>query len=372
MIPFDDLLTRYNQISGSIENDVIHSLHNGQNINSYFTDRFERSLENYLGIDHVITTNSHTNAIQLLLEVLNITKGGVIVPNNSPIENAFGVTRAGAKPILCDVNSDTYLLDYDEVEDRLENNKHKYIKAVLVVDMYGQMPNMEKFYELCRKHKVFLLEDASHALGSRFNKMPVGYYSHAATVSFSSTDNLSGCGQGGGIITSDAELAKQIRIIINNGCIKKNEHIRLGGDYAMNAFMSIYLYYSLQKFESWNDNRRMIASAYNEAFSAECRPLQYPNGRHVYHLYEYKCESPESRMRIITSLRNNNITYGCHYPNLISDSPMYFGSHTPHLPNSTLSHTPVANALKQLLISLPIFPTMQQSQVNEVIESVLH
>jgi dTDP-4-amino-4,6-dideoxygalactose transaminase len=360
-VPFVDLSGQHAEIADGVERDVLHVLRHGSYVGGHFLDRFERSLANYLDIDHVVGVSNGTDAIQLICEGLDIGKGdSVIVPNNSFIASAFGVSRAGAKPVLVDVNPYTYLIDYDAVEEKLKNNKRHHIKAVLAVNLYGQMPNMEALYELCQKHKVYLLEDAAQSIGATYQKKSVGYYSHAASTSFYPAKNLGGCGQGGAVITNDSALAKRIRIIANQGSIEKYEHICLGGNYRLDSIVAAQLFHALDRLDNWNDRRRAIANLYNEIFGIGRCPVQQPNSRHIYHLYEFKCESLEERNQLASDLNKNSIAYGYHYPNLIGSTTMYMGT-----------HTPVAFDLKDKLISLPIFPTMTPSQVQAVIRVVM-
>jgi len=360
MVPFVDLVAQYKQIAEPVEREVLEILRSGQYTGGQYVERFERHLGNYLFCGNVVGVSNGTDAIQVMCEALNINKGGVIVPNNSFIASAFGVSRAGLKPVFVDCDPDTYLLDYDEVEFKLKNNKNKFIKAVLVVHLYGQMPNMEKFYDLCKKHKVYLLEDAAQAVGATYEKMHVGYYSHAAATSFYPAKNLGGCGQGGAIITTDPMVARRIRTIINQGSEKKYEHVCMGGNYRLDPIVAAFLFHALEKLDDWNENRRAIATRYNEAFAADNRPLQHPNSKHIYHLYEYKCETPEARDKLSDTLRRHEISYGYHYPNLITDTPMYMGT-----------NTPVADGRKRRLISLPMHPFLSLQEVEAVIQAVL-
>ena len=360
-VPFVDLAGQYAEIAADVELDVLYAMRNGNYVGGNFLDRFERSLSNYLDVDHVVGVSNGTDAIQLMLEGLGIGKGdSVIVPNNSFIATAFGVSRAGAKPVLVDIDPDTYLISYDEVEEKLKNNKRHAIKAVIVVDLYGQQPNMEQFYELCMKYKVHLLQDSAQSIGSTYQKKPVGYYSHAASTSFYPTKNLGGIGQAGAVITNDGKLAQKIRVIANQGSESKYEHVCLGGNYRMDTIVAAHLFHALQKLESWNTRRRAIGHVYNEMFGPGRCPVQQPNSKHIYHLYEFKCKSKEERDTLANDLKTNDIAYGYHYPTLIGDTTMYMGT-----------HTPIAAEVKDRLISLPMFPTMTQYHLEKVVRTVM-
>ena len=361
MVPFVDLVSQHNEISENVERDVINALRSGNLVGGYYLDRFEKALSLHLGVENVVGVSNGTDAIQLICEGLGIGKNdGVIIPNNSFIASAFGVTRAGATPILVDIDPYTYLLDYDEVEDRLKNNKRHFIKAVMVVDLYGQMPNMEKFHELCQKYKVYLLEDAAQSIGASYQRKPVGYYSHAASTSFYPTKNLGGIGQGGAVITNNGILARKIRMIANQGSEVKYEHICVGGNYRLDSIVAAQLFHALQKLNYWNDRRRKIAKIYNEVFGVGRCPVQQPNSKHIYHLYEFKCTSKQEREKLADDLYRKDIAFGFHYPKLISDTEMYSGITTPK-----------AASVRDCLISLPMFPTMSDNEIEAVIKAVM-
>jgi dTDP-4-amino-4,6-dideoxygalactose transaminase len=358
-IPFVDLPAQYAQIAENVESDILHILRTCQYVGGRFLERFERALGNYLEVKHVVGVSNGTDAIMLACEALGIGKGDkVIVPNNSFIASAYGVTRSGAAPILVDVDPDTYLIDLEATEAALKK-KNSRIKAIMVVDLYGQMPNMEAFQELAQKYKVYLIEDAAQAVGATYQKKGVGSYSDVATTSFYPAKNLGTIGQGGAIITNNSIIASNAKVIANQGSDQKYHHICLGGNYRLDTIMAAQLYHALQKLDEWNNCRRSIAKIYNESFTSAQRPTQQPNGRHIYHLYEFKCRDIEQRNELSFRLDKEMIRHGLHYPTLISECPPY-----------TEVETPVASNLKNRLISLPMFPTLTDQQARQVVWTV--
>lgn len=360
MISFVDLQSQYAEIANDVEGEFLQILRKGQFVGGTYLDRFEYAFSNYLGVHSVIGVSNGTDAIMVACEALGIGKNDlVIVPNNSFIASAFGVSRSLAKPLLCDVDPYTYLIDPDAVESLLRANKRK-VKAIMVVDLYGQQPDMERFAALAKKYNVYLIEDAAQAIGSTHNGNHVGYYSDVATTSFYPTKNLGTIGQGGAIMTNIRGLSGKIKKIINQGSESKYEHVCLGGNYRLDTLMAAYLYHALAKLNIWNERRRNIAKIYNESFSSSQRPTQQPSSKHIYHLYEFCCADNEERKKVERALLGRSIGYGFHYPNLISDTPMYEGA-----------ETPVAKDLKDRLISLPMHPFLSEADALEVIDTVL-
>jgi len=364
MIPFIDLPSMFNEISNENETDILNCLRTCQFTGNHYVDRFERTLGNFLCVNHVIGVSSGTDAVMLACEVLNINEGDyVLMPANTSIELAFGVSRSGARPLFVDVDPDTYLFDAERAEKVLSTHyKKKRVKAILFSDLYGQQPNMEQFQDLAKKYKLYLIEDASHAVGSTHKNKHIGYYSDITIISCQPEFILPSIGQAGAIITNDTMLAKKLRIIINQGSDKEYSHIYIGGSYKLDNLVAAQLYHSVIKLEDWNRRRKRIAKVYNDNFTSDRRPTQQPNSRHVYNFYEYKCSSGLERDKVEKVLMQNRIGYGFHYPILISDTPMYA--------DLGILETPVAYELRDVLISLPVHPHMSEDQALEVVLAV--
>ena len=361
MVPFVNLHAQYSELQHLVEPDVLNVMRTGEFSGGFYLERFEDALASYLSIMNVVGVSNGTDAITVTLQALNIgVNDRVIIPNNTFVGTAFGVSRSGAKVVLCDVNPLTQLIDLDQVTDLLKNNKRKKIKAVIGVDLYGQMGHWEELQNICWKYGVYFVQDAAQSVGSTRNKKHVGFYSDMATTSFYPTKNLGGIGQSGAVITKNKIFADRVRLIINQGSKYKNIHEVMGGNFRMDNIIAAYLFHALKKLDSWNEKRQKIAKMYNESFDCESRPVEYPNSRHIYHVYSYKCADFQERNFLANFLTKDGITYGCHYPNLVSDTKVYAGA-----------VTPVAEELKNKIISLPIFPHMDLYQVSQVVGSVL-
>jgi dTDP-4-amino-4,6-dideoxygalactose transaminase len=356
MVMLTDPTGLYAEIANDVEYEVLQIMRRCQFVGGHFVDRFERSLANYLDAGFAIGVSSGTDAVMLACEALHIGKNdSVIMANNAALGAAFGITRAGAKPILVDINPYTYMMDYDQVENILVTTpKKKSIKAIFVSDLYGQMPNLEKFKLLARKHCIAIIEDASQSLSSTYEYQCVGHYSTIAVASLGPEASLSGPGQGGAIITSNVDVAKVIKAKISG-----NNHT-LGGSYALDAIHAVYLYHSLQKMSDWDEKRRKVARYYNEVFSSNQRPTQQPNCFHTYHRYMFCCKNIEERDLLEKVMVESDIDYEIPKP-LINQSPVYLKYHY---------ITPVSYEMNDRLIALPCHPTIQGSQALEVVRAI--
>jgi len=359
-IPFVSLIEQYKEIQADIEEDVLYILRNCDFVGGHFVERFEKSLADFLGANYAIGLSSGTDALMLAMEALSIgPKDQVIVPVNSFIASAFAISRCGAKPLFVDVDPDSYLLDLEQVEKVIKKNKK--VKAIMVVHLYGQMPDMEALVDLAKQRKVYLIEDGAQAIGATYNGKSLGFYSHIATTSFYPTKNLGTCGQGGAVIVNDKTIADRVRTIANQGSRSKYEHTCMGGNYRLDSIMAAQLYHALKKVPDWNTQRRRIANHFNNTFTPSQRPIERPNSRHSYHLYEYKCSSTDMRNALALRLKSWGIGFGFHYPTIITETPMY----------KDWAETPVAFDLSRRLISLPMFPTMTEHQANQIVDSVM-
>jgi dTDP-4-amino-4,6-dideoxygalactose transaminase len=360
MISFIDPISQYNEIAHLVEPDVLDCMRKCQFTNGYYLERFEHAIGKYLGVNHVIGLSSGTDAIMLACEGLNIGYGDyVIVANNASITLAFGLSRAGALPIFADVHQDTYLMDTDSVISLLQTHpKKKKIKAIIVSDIFGQMPNFEMFQEIARTFKVLLIEDATHSVGATYKHNHVAWYADAAITSFNPNRNLGTMGQGGAVFTNDSMLSKKIRIIANQGMEKNITHM-LGGNYKLDSVFAAHLYHALSKLDEWNDRRRAIAKKYNDYFNSDQRPTQQPCGKHIYHLYQFKCRTGMERDNLERELIAKQIGYSI-TPNLITESQIYLN----------LIDTPMAYYLRDLLIALPMHPFLTNGEILEVVQAV--
>ena len=360
-IPFVDLPAQYAPIQEDIERDVLDILRGCFFVGGKYLERFEEALADFVGVKHCVGTSSGTSALSVALQALGVGSGDrVIVPVNSFIASAFAVNHTGARPAFVDVLPDTYLINPRKVELYLRQNR---ISAVMPVHLYGQMADMKALKRICQNSGAYLIEDAAQAIGATQGGEHVGVFGDAACTSFWPSKNLGTIGQGGAILTNNTELAAKARSIVNQGSVSKYDHKYLGGNYRLDTIAAAQLFHALKCLPFWDEARRAIAQRYDAAFGQECSPRIGEGNLHSYHLYEYRCRSPRDRDLLEKRLKAAGIAYGFHYPHLISESPVYG--------NSGGVFWPTAQVLTKRLISLPIFPTMSDEQVCEVIEAVL-
>jgi dTDP-4-amino-4,6-dideoxygalactose transaminase len=365
-VPFVDLKAQYAEIQEDIEKDVLDVLRSWWVVGGPQVQAFEEELGEFLGGQHVCGVSSGTDALVLALESLTSSlvtkpKKYILCPSNTFIASAFAIRRAGFEPLFVDPAPDTYLLDPTSVRNALLSSHGKDIAGVMCVHLYGQMCDMQALCDLTWAHNIWLIEDSAQAIGATQNTLiSPGMYGHIGCTSFYPAKNLGTCGQGGAVFSTDKALIDHVRTIANQGGSKKYEHATLGGNYRLDSLMAAQLRHALKKLNEWDDKRVAIAARYDEAFGRRA-PLVVPGNTHVYHLYEYQCDDSKHRKQLMETLASADIACGLHYPNYVSNEAPF---------RDSLRLIQLRPRLCDKLLTLPMFPTMTDEQVEYVIETV--
>jgi dTDP-4-amino-4,6-dideoxygalactose transaminase len=247
-------------------------------------EAFEKEFAAYLGVKHVIGVNGGTEALYASFLALGIGPGDeVILPTNSFIATAEAVMMAGAKPVFCDIDQATHLLDLGTCQ-RLVNDK---TRAIVPVHLYGLACDMDAVQVFAEKHKLAVVEDACQAHGAYWKDKRVGSYGVTGCFSFYPTKNLGAIGEGGAISTNDDAMAEKLRAIRLHGIMKeKYRHDIFGTNLKMEALQAAFLRKRLSRLDAANQRRRDIAKMYREGFAG--LPVSFPGDfgdRHVYHWF---------------------------------------------------------------------------------------
>tara|TARA_A100001011_G_C14292251_1_gene836773 strand:- start:315 stop:1424 length:1110 start_codon:yes stop_codon:yes gene_type:complete len=322
---------------------------------------FENEYASYSGQNYAVSCANGTDALEIILRSLNIGKNDeVIIPNNSFIATAIAVSKAGATPIFVD-NDEFYLIDTTKIENAITSKS----KAIIAVNLYGQMADLIEINKIAKKNKLHVIEDAAQSHGAKNKKnINVGDLSTAAAYSFYPGKNLGAWGDGGMVTTNSKSLYSKMLKIRNYGSTKKYVHDEMGFNSRLQPIQGIVLSKKLKKLNSWNDERRFIAEQYNNAF-ADNKKIQIPEtfdeNLHVWHLYVIQVSN---RNAFIDDLEKNNVQSIIHYPIPINQQKAY---KTHKLFNNKFEKsTPYAKRI----VSLPIFPEMTKKEINKVIDVV--
>jgi len=366
VVPFTDLSAMAGEVWPEIASDYLACLLDGGYIGGPAVAAFEREWAAYCGVDHAVGVASGTDALQLSLTALDIGAGDeVVVPANTFIATAAAVVRAGAAPRFADVSDDTLLMTPHTLAEAITPRT----RAVIIVHLYGQLPDMAGILATAQRAGIAVIEDAAQAHGAEWGGRRAGSFGEAACFSFYPAKNLGAFGDAGAVVTSRPELADQIRSLANHGRSHGGSHYEhdcLGTNSRLDALQAILLSGKLARLDAWTERRIALASRYrdllgsceftgNELKLTDAAPL----ARHVYHLFVVRVARRDG---VRAELTRRGIQTGVHYP-----VPCH---RQPPLRRFAERPLPVAEQSAGELLSLPMFPHLTDRQVDFVCESL--
>jgi dTDP-4-amino-4,6-dideoxygalactose transaminase len=367
-IPFVDLTFQHQPIQHKIQQAIDSVLTKGDFVLGQALKEFEVAFANASGAKYGIGVASGTDAIALGLQACGIGQGDeVLLPANTFVATLIGVLRAGAKPVLVDCDAETALIDLNAAAKAVTAKT----KAIIPVHLYGQMVSPTQLLDFGRTHQILIFEDAAQAhLAQREGYFP-GSVGMAAAFSFYPSKNLGAIGDGGMVVTSDPDVAQKMVRLRNYGASQKYLHTDYGTNSRLDTLQAAVLHQKLPYLASWNSDRYQIAELYNSLLaplaSQGIIPVQNHSGNgHVYHLYIVRIlnNSPLQRQKIQDHLTDIGIQTGIHYPIPCHLQPAFtnLGYKEGDFPN--------AEMLCKQILSLPMYPGLSNSQVQEVVAQI--
>lgn len=361
IVPFTDLAAMARDVWPSVEADYLSHLLGGSYIGGPAVTSFEEQWAAYCETDYAIGVGNGTDALELTLTALGIGPGDeVVVPANAFIAAAAAIVRVGAVPRFADVSDETLLMTPDTLSDALTPRTH----AVIVVHLFGQMPDMPGILAVAAKAGIFVIEDAAQAHGAEWDGRRAGAFGEAACFSFYPAKNLGALGDAGAVVTSRPDLADRVRALANHGRshgAAHYEHDYVGANSRLDALQAVLLSGKLRFLEQWTERRIALAAHYREALSGTGvrHTAVAPPARHVYHLFVVRVAGREA---LRAELGRRGIETGVHYPVPCHRQP----------PLRRFADRPlrVAERAAGQLMSLPLFPHLTESQVEFVCESL--
>lgn len=321
-------------------------------------NRFEKTFASYLKAKYCIGVGNGLEALQISLMALEIGKNDeVLTTPISAVATTLAILAVGAKPVFVDTDSNG-LLDLDKIVIT------KKTRAILPVHLYGNPVDLKKLKETCQKNKLFLVEDAAQAHGSKFNGKSLGTFGDLGCFSFYPTKNLGALGDGGAIITSNKSLAKICREIRDYGQKGKYKHIRFGLNSRLDELQAALLSVKLKYLEKENEKRRRLAHRYIRNVSilkgidiVNSSDKAIPN----YHLFVIKTNK---RSKLEKYLKEFGIQTSIHYPKIIPDQPFLKKEY------KSLA-LPVARAFVKTCLSLPCYPKLSFKDIDFVSSKII-
>lgn len=259
MIKMIDLAAEYQRLKDELDPAIQQILEKGNYIQGEEVKIFEKQLAAYLNIKHVISCANGTDALQIALMALGINVDDeIIIPAFSYVSVIEVICLLGAKPVLVDVNPDTFQIDENEIKEAITSKT----KAIIPVHLFGACGNLADILNIAKENQLFVIEDNAQALGAKYQNQFLGTWGDIGCTSFFPTKNLACFGDGGALFTNDAILAEKIRVIANHGQKEKYEHITVGLNSRLDTLQAAILNTKLKYIEANLLKKREIASLY--------------------------------------------------------------------------------------------------------------
>lgn len=360
-VPFLDLSPTTDQIRGDFLASLDAVLASNAFVNGPEVAEFEAAFAAYAGCTHCVGLASGLDALRLALATLDLGPGGeVIVPAMTFVATWEAVSQVGAVPVPVDVTDSDYNLDQQAVAAAISERT----AAILPVHLYGQMADMERLIQVAARHGLPVVEDAAQAHGAERDGRRAGTTGIASGFSFYPGKNLGAMGDAGALVTNDSDAAARVRALREHGQRRKYQHDEIGWTARLDTIQAAVLLRKLPLLDGWNEERRALAALYLEALAGVgdlVLPPVAEGSSPVWHVFVVKTADPEGLGGHLKAL---GIGTSRHYPEPPHLSPAY----------AALGYAegsfPVTEALGRECLSLPIFPGMNESQVERVVQAV--
>jgi dTDP-4-amino-4,6-dideoxygalactose transaminase len=356
-IPLVDLNTQTLALADEMRAAIDTAMLRGDFILGKEVGEFETAFASLCGAGHCVSVASGTDALHLACRAVGLHPGDeVLIPAMTFVATALGVSLAGAKPVLVDVDPDSCLLDLSKAAVTAKT------KAIMPVHLYGQCVSPSAFRQFASEHGLTFMEDAAQAHGATREGITAGSIGAIAGFSFYPGKNLGAYGDGGAITLSDDKMAERLRLLRNWGSIKKYHHEEVGLNSRLDTLQAAVLLVKMKRLADWNNRRRKIATIYDSLLAGipEVKLTKTDPGS-VYHIYVIRVRERDA---VLKGLQERGIGAGIHYP-----FPVHLLGAYKWLGYSKGAF-PVAEAWAESCLSLPIFPEMTEEQVSTVVSAL--
>jgi len=360
-IPLTDLKKQYQTIKEEIDSAIEQVITKTNFILGNEVEEFEEEMTDYLNVKFAVGVASGTDALALALKALDIGEGDeVITTPFTFIATAEAITRAGAKPVFCDIDEKTYNMDADKIESRITPQT----KAILPVHLYGLTCEMDKIVSLAQKHDLKIIEDAAQSFGAKYNDKKAGTIGNLGCFSFFPAKNLGAFGDGGMVVTNDEQIMQKLKSLRNHGQTKQYHYTMHGFNSRLDTLQAAILKVKLNHIDKWIKMRRVNAEYYKKLFSGTdiITPFIPDYAEHSFNYYTIRAKT--NRDKIKNHLKDNDIASAIYYPLCLHLQEVY----------KNLGHKsgdfPVAEKLQNEVLSLPMYPELEKKEIEETVKSI--
>lgn len=354
-LPFFNLSRQSEALSEPLKEAFERFLKDGQYILGTYVERFEAEFSAYHNVDHTISVGNGTDALTLALIAAGCQKGDeVLVVSNAGAYGSFACLMVGATPVYVDIDPITLTMCPKDLVQKITSHS----KAVILTHLYGKMGDVESIRAICKEHQLFLIEDCAQATGASYKGKKAGTWGDVGCFSFYPTKNLGALGDGGAVITGDADIADRLRALRMYGWKSRfNATIEHGRNTRLDPLQAAFLSVKLPYLDAWNAKRRDIVQRYRDvATPGVCVGFETSED-YVAHLCVAICDD---RVALQNRLSAQGIPTDIHYPWLDFEQSAI----APYVAKNI--EVPVTQKINRQILSLPCYPEMMEEEVQEV------
>ncbi|RBP34312.1 dTDP-4-amino-4,6-dideoxygalactose transaminase [Oceanihabitans sediminis] len=364
-----DLKGQYAAIKEIVNPSIQEIIDNASFINGPMVHEFQKNLEEYLGVKHVIPCANGTDALQIAMMGLGLKPGDEVITADFTFAATVEVIALlQLTPVLVDVNPDDFNINIEAIKNAITPKT----KAIVPVHLFGQCANMEAVMDLAKEHNLYVIEDNAQAIGATYTysdgkKAKAGTISHVGSTSFFPSKNLGCYGDGGAIFTNDDTLAHTIRGIVNHGMYERYHHDVVGVNSRLDSIQAAVLNAKLPHLDAYNKSRIEAANKYDAALK-DVPQIETPfrsgdADNHVFHQYTLKLKGVD-RDGLVKFLNSHDIPCGVYYPIPLHKQKAYQDARYKE------ADFPVTNQLVKDVISLPMHTELDDEQITFITNKI--
>lgn len=360
-IPLTDLKKQYQSIKKEVDLAIEQVITNTNFVLGKEVEEFEKEMADYLNVKFAVGVASGTDALVLALKALDIKKGNeVITTPFTFIATTEAIVRAGAKPVFCDIDEKTYNIDVQKIEEKITSRT----KAILPVHLYGLSCEMDKILLLAEKYNLKIIEDAAQSFGAKYKDKKAGSIGDIGCFSFFPAKNLGAFGDGGLVSTNNEQTAQKLKFLRNHGQTKQYHYTIHGFNSRLDTLQAAILKVKLNHIDEWLKMRQENAEYYNKLFSGTdiITPFIPDSTEHSFNYYTVRIK--EKRDAVLNILKENGIASAIYYPLCLHLQEVHKDL------GYKLGDFPVAEKLQAEVLSLPMYPELEENEIEEIVEVV--
>src|SRR5690554_121427 len=373
-----DLKGQYENIKERVNSSIMEVIDTTAFINGPEVHEFQKELENYLGVKHVIPCANGTDALQIAMMGLGLKPGDEVITADFTFAATVEVIALlQLTPVLVDVDPVTFNIDVEAIKKAITPKT----KAIVPVHLFGLAANMDEIMAIAEQHNLYVIEDNAQGIGADYiskdgSKSKTGAIGHIGATSFFPSKNLGCYGDGGAIFTNDDHLAHIIRGIVNHGMYERYHHDVVGVNSRLDSIQAAVLRAKLPHLDAYNTARKTAATKYTEAFKdveeiitpsscEKCNSQKYEDCNcHVFHQYTLRLQNVD-RDALVKHLNENEIPCGVYYPIPLHLQKAYCDERYKE------EDFKVTNQLVKEVISLPMHTELDDEQINYITQAII-